>query len=368
MKNKESEQFIGNKKVKQKKSAFCEYVEKHKERPFYVFPHDDPDPDALASAYGMVYILQFLGVERIESYYKGEISHPQNRAMHNTLNMPIVKLTKQIESQIDNDGVFIYVDCTSNQQKNMTVSFEPHIVIDHHKIATPKNIIFIHDEVGSCSTLVTDLMLSMPDQNIGSSKLKCFDPEADGMKDILTSLAVGIKTDTLDFRNETTTEEDFKAYKLLSRYLSDDNFNKIINYSLPPYVFEYEAIAWKNKNLQPPNLITGIAYVESSRAGALSHVADHLMRHDGIQTVVVYAIIGNVVKASVRTVSASTDAKTLTDEIFGEGNGGGKHGVAGASVPFNVFNQKEMEEEDRWKLWDLVKSTIERKFFKATQK
>ncbi len=360
---------IGNKRVKQKKDQFCSFVNEHLSRPFYVCSHDNPDPDSLASAYGMKRILNFLGVEVVEIYYCGEISHPQNRAMQNVLNIPAKKWTPALAEEVnrlEEKPVFVYVDCCQ-PQKNMSIPFEPSIAIDHHKNTAPKNVVFIHDEIGSSSTLIVDLMLLMPPSGEDTPSY-CFDPDAETMKEIITALAIGIKTDTLDFRNETTAEDDFKAYKLLSRYISDDKFQKIVNYELPPYVFDAEQVAWTNRNQNPPNLITGLGFIDEARSDCIPYLADKMMRLQGIQTVMVYAIAGRALRTSVRTASASLDAQNLLDETIGEKNGGAKHGAGGGTVHFHDFDPDEMNDEERALLWSLTKSVMERKFRKVTEK
>ena len=359
---------ISNKRVKSKKDSIHDFICENAFKDFYVCTHDNPDPDGLACIYGMLRILQFLGVEKAGGYYCGEISHPQNRAMINVLNIPAKKWTKEIEKNVPEDAIFIFVDCVGSQ-KNMGIAGVPAITIDHHK-SSPKSKLFIHDEVGACSTLIIDLMLSMPSQTDEQTESvsHCFDTDVDDIKEISTALAIGIKTDTIDFRSETTTDDDFKAHRFLSKYLSDDNFNKIVNYKLPAYVYESEESAWKNRKQDGPNLITGLGFVDPSRSDCIPYLADHLMRLEGIQTVLVYAIVGNAVRASLRTTSASVDAESLCHEIFGEGNGGGKHGIAGATVNFNVFDTSFLGDEDKGMLWEITKSQIEKRFAVTTQK
>lgn len=368
--NNEHPSPIGNKKVKAKKDAFCKFVAENQQKQFVICAHDNPDPDALASAYGMYHVLSFLGIESIQMYYCGEISHPQNRAMKTVLKIPITPWTKPIENEFINAAekpIFVFVDCVGGGQKNMSIPFDPAIVIDHHKAITGKGVLAIHDEIGACSTLVVDLMLSLSiieEEN----HIPCFDPDADDMREIATALAVGIKTDTLDFLTETTTDNDFQAYKVLSRYFSDEKFHKIVNYELPPYVFDAEREAWGNKNYQSPNLIAGLGFLEDSKSDCIPYLADKFMRLQGIQTVVVYAIVDGAVRGSVRTSSSTLDAQHLLDELFGPGNGGAKHGIGGAKVRINVFDVTSMPDDEMNGLWDLVKTNIERRFRKITEK
>lgn len=367
---------IGNKHIKQQIDAFCDLITENKDKKFFICSHDNPDPDSISSAFGISYILDFFGVTENNIYYCGEISHPQNRAMHNILNITLTKWDAEIERESE-DGIIIFVDC-AGKQRNMSIDVCPHIVIDHHKIISTinKNTLLIQDEIGACATLVTDLMLSVTDKYKSSQdgtrykeeKEVCFNLSTEICKDVITALSIGIKTDTLDFRNDTVAEDDFKAYKLLSRFLSEEKFTKIINYELPPYMFDYEAIVWKNKNLNAPTLISGLGFIEESHSDCVPYLADKMMRLKGIQTVIIYAIVGNAVKASIRTIDASTDAGMLCNDLFGPNNGGGKHGVAGAKVQFSVFDIAAMSKEEKEILWSLVKSTYETKFAKIVGK
>ncbi len=365
---------IGNKKVKQRKEAFIRLVTEHKDKTWYVCNHDNPDPDSIASTSGISTLLHFLGVENIEVVYCGEISHPQNRAMVNVLDVRVSRW-EDIAGNVDrDDSKFIFVDC-SYGQKNMSIKEIPAIVIDHHKITTTTNkeVLFIHDDIGSCSTLVFDLMLMVTkktdQEDEGSSDIQCFDPDEDGMKELATALSIGIKTDTLDFLAETTTDDDVRAFRLLGTYLSEDKFQKIVNYEFPPYVLDFEQVAWQNKigDFQP-HFITGLGYVDESKSDCIPTIADKFMRLQGVQAVVVYALVGNSIRSSVRTSSSALDCQTLCDEIFGKGNGGAKHGIGGARVVFNVFDPSSMDTEGRKSLWELTKAQIEGKFRQATSK
>lgn len=369
---------IGNKRVKAKKDAFIKLVTEKKEKRWYVCSHDNPDPDSIGSCLGMEHILKFLGVEDVRIVYCGEISHPQNRAMINVLQARITKWEDITRGEGDragrllSDAEYVFIDCASGQ-KNMSIKQTPTIVADHHKISTNKDILYIHDEVGACSTLIFDLALSITRVIEGEPESEeheqCFDPDEEGSKELATALAIGIKTDTLDFLAETTTPDDFNAFRVLGRHLSDEKFSRIVNYEFPPYVLDYEQIAWENKKTEyQPHFITGLGYVGGTKSDCIPAIADKMMRLQGVQTVVVYGIVDDSIRASVRTSSASLDCQTLCDEVFGKGNGGAKLGVGGARVLFNVFSPKEMSSENRESLWSLVKAQIEGRFERATTK
>ena len=361
---------IGNRRIKAKKDAFLKLVEERKDKKWIICSHDNPDPDSIASCLGMIHILTFLGVEDQVVTYCGEVSHPQNRAMINVLGL---RITKWEDIKPPDDAVYVFIDCSFGQ-KNISIEHKPSLVVDHHKISTTdKDILFLHDEVGACSTLVLDLALSITyskeSETEENGTEQCFDPDEEGTKELATALAIGIKTDTLDFLNETTTENDFQAFRLLGKHLSDEKFGRIVNYEFPPYVLDYEKTAWENKRSEyVPHFITGLGYVDESKSDCIPTIADKFMRLQGVQTIVVYGIVENCIRASVRTSSAALDCQTLCDDVFGKGNGGAKHGIGGARVPFNVFFTQEMSPEDRESFWSLVKSQVEGRFERATTK
>ena len=108
--------------------------------------------------------------------------------------------------------------------------------------------------------------------------------------------------------------------------------------------------------------------MEDSKSDCIPAIADKFMRITGVQTVVVYAVVGSSIRASVRTLSAALDCKTLCDDILGKGYGGAKHGIGGATVPLTIFDPVHMGDKDRESLRSLIRSQIENKFLKATTK
>lgn len=358
---------IGNKRVKSRKEAFLKLISDNKNKRWYVCSHDNPDPDSIASCIGMIHILTFLGVEDCRVVYCGEIGSPQNRAMVNVLQ---IHMHRWETEEPPSDAMFIFLDCAFGQ-KNMSIKETPSVIVDHHKITTGQNrdICYIQDEVGACSTLIFDLALSINSSEHIDGISQCFDPDENHIEELATALAIGIKTDTLDFLTETTTPEDFHAFRVLSQHLSDEKFNKIINYEIPPYVFDFEQIAWQNKRPEfQPHFITGLGYIDEAKSDCIPAIADKFKQLQGVQTVVVFGIVDNTLRASVRTSSASIDCQNLCDEIFGKGSGGSKHGIGGARVHLNVFCPAEMNAADKNSLWLLIKNQIESRFERTTTK
>jgi len=108
---------IGNKKVKARKEAFINLVAEDKDKRWIICSHDNPDPDSIASCLGISHILRFLGVENKVVTYCGEVSHPQNRAMINVLQLQI---TKWEDLEPSGEDIYIFVDCSFGQ-KNISI-------------------------------------------------------------------------------------------------------------------------------------------------------------------------------------------------------------------------------------------------------
>ena len=58
--------------ITQSRDKFLELIDKNKNKTFWIIAHDNPDPDAIASAFAMKCLLKFLGVSS-EIFYFGEI-------------------------------------------------------------------------------------------------------------------------------------------------------------------------------------------------------------------------------------------------------------------------------------------------------
>ena len=340
---------------------------------FCICSHDNPDPDSLASCLGVGMSLNLLGVDEVEMIHHGEISDLQNRSMHTVLGIPIKSWDLELQVKYDKLGenaIYIFVDCTPDSE-NMSVRYKPAVVIDHHKkTIVPKDCIFIHEETGSCSTIISEMIHHLTFEEDETSKKATFSEQEDETKTVATALALGIKLDTNDFLHEGTTDNDFRAYRLLTQApsFSGDKFRKILDYQLPVYYIDYRARAWGSKIFNSPNLLLGLGIMQKSHGDCLARIADEHLRIDGVQTVVAYGIVGNYVRGSVRTTSTSISPESLIHDIFGKENGGTKTGgIGGARFQLNnLFCDLPLEDKNN--LWDITRRIVERKFEDATQK
>jgi nanoRNase/pAp phosphatase (c-di-AMP/oligoRNAs hydrolase) len=295
--------------------------------------HDNPDPDALGSALGILSILKKNNIEG-KIYFSGEISHPQNKTLVNVLNIQ----TKKIDEKIN--GVNICVDCTEINSCASAADF----VIDHHRNKTESKQKIIDPNYGSCSAIIYNLIK----EEIN------FEEDSN----LATALMIGIKTDTNDLMINVS-DNDFKAYKGLLNYCDKELLQKIMNYPLPKYLYEKRQILHKENNSQEDNgiFVGGVGFISSSQRDSIAILAEEYMRMESVTTSVIFAITDkHFLEISVRSANISLDVGEWVKKIF-NGFGGGKLGAAGAKIPLHFF----ADMEDKELFWDLTRKQMFRR-------
>jgi nanoRNase/pAp phosphatase (c-di-AMP/oligoRNAs hydrolase) len=88
-------------------------------------------------------------------------------------------------------------------------------------------------------------------------------------------------------------------------------------------------------------------------------LAEERARTEGIHTAFVFAIVGDCIEVSVRSVGLSVDVNSLCQKIFGKQNAGGKMGAGAAKLPLGFFAiDPNMEESLKDKMWDAIRDFI----------
>ena len=313
-----------------------------------IFTHDTPDPDAMGGARALQWILMKKFKLQSQIFYSGDISHPQNKTMVNILDLHLQPIEEYKHEDFQKR---IVVDCT---EKNSSYSKDIDIVLDHHRSISSVPISqIIH--VGSVCTLVWELVNKL-DLN--------FDDELD--QDVATALFLGIRVDTLELISENTTDRDFEAFKSLSHNINRKKLASIIDYSLPTYFFELEKELNKlDQEGESVNQITDgscfvgtIGVTTPNRRDAIPMLADKTVRMEGIETSIVFGIVGDNLVASIRSHNTSLDVNSFAKTIFGKDFSGGKLGSAGANVPLGILSFNDSPEEVKAIIWEAIKAKL----------
>jgi len=270
------------------------------------------DPDALASAFGLEYLINTVrGKEGgVNIYYCGGVGHPQNRTIINKYDLR--RRMEPIEDFSSNIAYTALVDSSSVNDARLPGKnpIEPIIVIDHHResvLPDKEETFYWIEDVGSSSTLIAELL-----EAIGA--------EFNGENTYLsTLLAMGVYTDTKALVSGSS--RDRHAYGFATKATSAVEFAQLIEYPFPETHFNNLEKALQRRKRGGSRLITNIGRIPQESSDDISSIADYLLRMEGISLVVVWAIIGEDVRISARSTDISTPLAEFMREKFGPDSG-----------------------------------------------
>lgn len=292
--------------------------------------HDNPDPDALASALAMKHLCDSLG-HSSTIIHGGMIEHQQNRAMVKLLEMDIRKLILdwEIEDLLNESDVVICVDFSHPGANNILPSTcVPHIVIDHHpsEVRPAGDVILVRSEFAATSSLIASVLM-----NSG----------VEMNSNVATALAFGIRTDTLGF-TRSFNAVDLRALSWLGAWIDWDLMR---SFESPPRTQEVLSIfkqALKDATLDDGLMLVPIS--EMADRDALSQVADFLLPTEGVEIVVSYGVRMSKVILSARSTSENVHLGKILSKTFAKGSAGGHKELAGGQIPFEELDCDNAEE------------------------
>lgn len=95
--------------------------------------HNNPDPDCLASALALGRIAAAAGIDEQYILYSGDISHQQNRAFVNLLDIDLKPFDSATVKDRPADSLLAFVDHSIPGENNRVPADTPvDVVIDHH--------------------------------------------------------------------------------------------------------------------------------------------------------------------------------------------------------------------------------------------
>ena len=313
-----------------------------------VVTHDNPDPDAIASAVALGAIAERAGCEVTVCYY-GEISHQENRAFVNLLEFDLRNLDADSPSELSEFDAFALVDHSRAGVNDQLPPETPiDIVIDHHPPRVPVEARFVdlRSGVGATSTLLVDYLQRF---NI------------DIPTPIATGLLFGIQVDTRDFRREVAAA-DFEAAAHLVTNADMATLQRIEDPSVSPETLSVIGRAIANREQEGSVLLTGVG--EITDRDALAQAADRLLDLEGVQATMVYGVVDGTIYASARARGADIDLGEALRDAFGQiGSAGGHADMAGAQIDLGMIAVDEHEES----LEEIVHSIVSDRFLDAIQ-
>lgn len=286
---------------------------------------NNPDPDCIGAAAGFALLMKEKFGLKCTAFYRGEISHPQNKSMVNILGIEIQKVA---DLDITKFSAFVVLDTDLQSTGFVKDGLQsPSIRIDHHDMR-PTEATALEDirTVGSTCSIVWDY-------------LQQADIDLSSYQDVVTALILGIKTDTLEFSTENTSNLDYEAFRALIPHVDRAKMAKLTKYVLPQSLFEHESRAYANHIIKNSVLVTSVGHISPLRRDDIPMVADRFSRMDAISTVVVLGFIEDYMVASVRSQDSRVNVYDLCCALFGKDFCGAKAGSGGAKVPLGMMSK-----------------------------
>ena len=200
----------------------------------YVQMHNFPDPDAIASAYGMKKLLEAEGISA-EIVYKGNIEKTVTSKMVSLLNIDILEIN--CAEELDAEREVIIVDAQKGNANIVDAHSDKTICIDHHPIYNSNKYVFsdIRPDVGACASIIASYYM---ENNINIDV------------HMATALLYGIKVDTADMKRGVTQldlDMFYSLYNMADHKVLNKLDTSVRQYDdLKAYVLQVQEIIARN--------------------------------------------------------------------------------------------------------------------------
>lgn len=290
----------------------------------YIQTHNFPDPDAIASAFGLQYFLKQHGVEA-RICYAGKVEKLSTRKMFEVFGIRVLSAA-QIMDMTETDYI-VAVDAQKHNA-NLTAFIGNEVAcIDHHPIYKQYDYAYKDiRQVGSCSTLIAEYF-KMTDTPIAPQ--------------VAAALVYGIKMDTADFlRGVTDLDVDMFAYL----YKKSD---AALVHAMYQNVMEFKDLKAYAAAIESIHVYDGVGFADipfDCPDAMVAIISDFILSLDVVTVSVIYAIRADGIKFSVRSEVPQIDAGALVrSALEGWGSGGGHKEMAGGFIPVDAIQIPEKD-------------------------
>jgi nanoRNase/pAp phosphatase (c-di-AMP/oligoRNAs hydrolase) len=309
--------------------------------------HNNPDPDCLSSALALGRIAATAGVDERRILYSGRISHQQNRAFVNLLDIDLQPFDPGMVRDRPDDALLAFVDHAVPGANNEVPAGTPvDVVIDHHPAEAIEARFVDHREaVGATATILAEYVVEL-------------DVEVDAT--LATALTFAIRRETLGFLRGATPAE-YEAVARLHDRTDRDLLRRLSNPSVSGATVDAIADAIRNRVVKGGTLLTHVG--RTNERDALPQAADYLATLEGVETTVVFGIVDDAIHLSARSTDSRVHLGDALDSAFGDvGSAGGHREMAGGEVPLGIFADDTTDDAT---LVDIVVHVVSARVFAA---
>ena len=297
--------------------------------------HNFPDPDAIAAAFGLQYLLKTRNIDA-DIVYFGTLDKVTLKLMTEELHICTINANDFTGSE---DDYVINIDGQKNSTNFTDLIGHEIACIDHHPWVTDYEYAFKdHRIVGSCSTIIMDYF---KENNVTIPQ------------DVATALLYAIKVDTQNFTSGVK-EEDISAFSKLNALADQALILRLDSNELE--IDDLRAYGAAIRNLHAKEGVGFVHIPFDCPDRLIAMVSSFIMSLDCIDLSVVYADRNGGLKFSIRSEIPDLKAGDLVHlALEGIGDGGGHAMMAGGVI----FPDKLIE------LGDKADAVIRRRFLKA---
>ena len=287
----------------------------------YIQTHNFPDPDAIASAYGLQCLLKHRGICSTICY-KGKIDRYSTEKLCEMMQIEISNI-EDLESVLTEEDEVILVDAQKGNSNIINMTGDEIICIDHH----PCNDMFqyrfkdIRPDIGACATMIAQYFF---ENNVSMDEK------------IATALTYGIRIDTNNL-SRGVSKLDFEMIYRMYDLCDYETIHMLENSTLC-----FEDLVAYSKAISSIEVYDNISFADTGEdCPVIANISDFMLALKEVSFSVVYSRKEGGIKLSVRSVKSSLDAgKIVSKALDGIGNGGGHASMAGGFVPFEGSEQQ----------------------------
>jgi len=288
----------------------------------YIQCHDNPDADAIGSGYALYRYFTDMGKEAV-LFYGGKFKiHKSNlKLMVQELDIPI----EHRDVTVLDDELLVLVDCQYGEGNVQKTEAANVAVLDHHQVEMEEHeLCVIQSELGSCSTLIWHML---EEENY---------PVNDDSR-VGTALYYGLFTDTNQFAElHNPIDMDMRENVTVNQSMIRQFRNA--NISLEELETAGIALIRNIYNEQYRYAIIKSAPCDPNILGVIS---DFLLQVDAVDSCVVYNILNDGIKFSVRSCIKEVRANELADFLCESiGSGGGHVEKAGGFISKRLYEKQ----------------------------
>ncbi|MFC6835515.1 DHH family phosphoesterase [Halomarina ordinaria] len=281
--------------------------------------HANPDPDCIASALALETIAHSAGVETVRLVYTEDLSHQENRAFVNLLDVDLREAKGVSPEGFDRVALVGHTDPTAFEDRGLgTVD----VVVDHRPCEGVPEGAFVDCRTGYATTAAI-LVEYLRDLSVEPSER------------LASALLFALHRERLDHvRNPTANEYAAGAY--VRPYADVELVEEMYGAAFSPTTLDAIGEAIRNREVRGSVLVTSAGITPET--DALPQAARYLLNLEGVRTVLVFGIVENDIRMSIRSTDPRVNAGAVLEHAFDDvGSAGGYRDMGEGEIPLGLF-------------------------------